>query len=459
VIAEPTTEVMTYAKFKAEVGNEYHPTAPFVPLPWQVAPWRDKSPLVLLTGSSGGGKSRCAGEKAHAFCLKYPGAMVLILRKTAVSHGNSTVIFLKNTIIGDDRRAVFKTIQQRFEYDNGSMMAFMGLDSDEQRKRLRSIGTRGGLDFVWMEEAIEFSEDDINAVLSRMRGRAAPWRQIILTTNPDTPLHWIYRRLILGQEAKVYYSKALDNTYNPADYQATLGRLTGVDKLRLTEGKWVQASGLVYGDVWSDGPEDGNVTEQADYIPDGGPILWGVDDGYAGEVDPISGYFTASSHPRAFVLCQLRTDGVLCVFDENVQIKRLPDPHIQEVREMGYIDGKLGKFVPYPEPDYAVVDKSAAELIGRMAEMNIYTRKSAGGLTGMGQGAGSVEEMIKEVRRRLAKDENGRRLILVHPRCKHLRAEMLSYSRDKDSGKVISAWNHANDGLRYTVWATRWQEA
>ena len=66
--------------------------APFVPLPWQVKPWRDKALELLLTGSAGGGKSRLAGEKIHGFCKKYPGAMGLMVRKTRNSMTNSTVL-------------------------------------------------------------------------------------------------------------------------------------------------------------------------------------------------------------------------------------------------------------------------------------------------------------------------------------------------------------------------------
>lgn len=33
------------------------PIAEFIPLPWQIAPWRDTSKVMLLTGSAGGGKA------------------------------------------------------------------------------------------------------------------------------------------------------------------------------------------------------------------------------------------------------------------------------------------------------------------------------------------------------------------------------------------------------------------
>jgi hypothetical protein len=49
----------------------------FVPLPWQLDAMRDQSEIVLFTGSQGGGKSRTAAEKIHAYCLEYPGAQAL----------------------------------------------------------------------------------------------------------------------------------------------------------------------------------------------------------------------------------------------------------------------------------------------------------------------------------------------------------------------------------------------
>src|SRR5512142_1978419 len=76
--------------------------APFKPLPWQIAPWRDKSPVILLTGSAGGGKSRLAAEKLHAACLNYAGVMALAVRKTRESMTNSTVLFLERSVIGGD---------------------------------------------------------------------------------------------------------------------------------------------------------------------------------------------------------------------------------------------------------------------------------------------------------------------------------------------------------------------
>ena len=230
-------------------GNSF--ASVFRPLDWQIAPWRHKGRVMLLTGSAGGGKSYLAAHKLHAYCLKYPGAMALMLRKTRDSMTNSTVLFVDRAVIAGASTVTHWPSKHRFEYTNGSILAYGGMADDKQREQIRSIGQDGSVDIVWMEEATGFTEDDFNEVSARIRGKAASWRQIALTTNPDTPSHWIYRRLIQGGEATVFYSGATDNTYNPTDYIDTLRSLTGVLGERLRDGRWIQAEGAVY-DEFSD---------------------------------------------------------------------------------------------------------------------------------------------------------------------------------------------------------------
>lgn len=198
---------------------------------------------------------------------------------------------------------------------------------------------------------------------------------------------------------------------------------------------FVNAAGLIY-DCWSDGPDDGNVTEAADYATGAGPVLWAVDDGYSGKLDAATGYYPAQSHPRVFLLVQQRPNGQLCVFDEHYACGLLSDQHIAQVQAL-----------PYPAPDYAVVDKSAAELRGRLHADGIPTQK----------GPADVKESTKEMRRALAPDINGVRRVLVHPRCRHLRNELASYRADA-TGTPIKAFDHGPDGLRYLVWRMRYEQ-
>jgi len=94
------------------------------PLPWQIPVWQDKSKILLLAGSAGGGKSRIAAEKIHGYLQKYPGATALVVRKTQASMTNSTLLFLQNEVIGPAAKNQIhhRKSEKRFEYPNGSYL-------------------------------------------------------------------------------------------------------------------------------------------------------------------------------------------------------------------------------------------------------------------------------------------------------------------------------------------------
>lgn len=215
----------------------------FTPLEWQYAPLNDKSPIMLLTGSAGGGKSKVAAEKYNGFCLKYDGARGLLLRK-AREFATKSMVPLFRSVAG--KQAVYRKSDMMFEYPNGSMVAVGGMKDEQQREAIRSIFEQGGLDWVWIEEANSLTYEDFQELRARMRGTATTWRQIGLTTNPGGPAHWIKRRLIDGGMAAVYYSSAVENPHNPADYIDTLNSLTGLQYERLVRGLWKAAEGALW---------------------------------------------------------------------------------------------------------------------------------------------------------------------------------------------------------------------
>lgn len=412
--------------------------APFQPLPWQIAPWRDQSPVLLLTGSAGGGKSRLAAEKLHGFCLRYPGAMALAMRKIRQSMTNSTVLFIERSVIGRDPRVNHYPSKLRFEYDNGSILAYGGMANEEQREQLRSIGQQGGLDMVWLEEANGFTEADFNEVLGRLRGRAAPWSQLILSTNPDAPMHWINQRLILGKQATVYYSRARDNPHNPVEYLDRLGMMTGLQAQRLRDGLWVQAEGAVYPEF---GP-DNIVTDEPDREQ---PFELAFDDGYA--VDP-----------RAILFVQRQSDRVL-VFDEIYHLQKLEEESIGEV--LARCTEYAGKVVPIdwrqlglaeraiwcreeeiPLPDLAVGSTEANQLMRRFRMADIPAR--GGTHTPMTEGVKLVRGLVR--------DANGRAVVQVHPRCKRFIGEMQGYQMKPGQDRPEDKDDHGPDAFRYWCW-------
>lgn len=424
------------AQRSSSVGLSGGAGVTFKPLDWQREPYESKAPILLLTGSAGGGKSRLYATKMHRDMLTYPNAMGLMVRKTRESMNNSTVLFFEREIVGAmlNNGVKHNRSLHRFEYTNGSMIAYGGMKDEEQREQIRSIGLAGGVDRVWMEEATRFERADFDEILGRMRGTASPYTQIGLTTNPDSPIHWIKTDLMDGGLAEVYFSSALDNPYNPPQYIDALGMMTGIQALRLREGKWVQAEGVVF-DNW----DMANVTDAADYNPDL-PVIWGVDDGYAAG----QGIGTASYHPRVVLFAQETATGGFNVFDEYYATGELSEKTVAEC---------LAK--PYRKADAAYTDSSAAELRGRLWNADIMTVAATH----------PVHEGIKNLRR-LVCDGNGVRQFRIHSRCAQLAREMQSYRYD-DASKVANIGepkplkldDHGPDAARYLTWHARFEQA
>ena len=289
--------------------------AVFTPLPWQIAPWKDKSNVMLLTGAAGGGKSRLAAEKFHAFLLKYPGATGIVGRKDRTSANRSVVQFLNYAIMKDTAWGEYHKSEGLYQYSNGSMAWVVGLNDEKQREGLRSIGKDGSVDIAWFEEANKLSQEDHSEIVARMRGDVAGWRQIIYSTNPDGPEHWIKKQLIDGARAAVFYSRPEDNPNNPQDYLDNLQNLVGVARDRLWLGLWVQPEGAVY-------PEFDSNIHLVDTVPisKSGRFIMSVDFGYTNA-------FSAS-------LWYIDNESVIWHYKQIYHTKRTVEDHCIQIEKM-----------------------------------------------------------------------------------------------------------------------------
>jgi phage terminase large subunit len=405
--------------------------APFKPLPWQVEAWRDKSRILLLTGSAGGGKSTLAAEKMHALMMKYPGAVGVALRKTKENARKSCVFALLKAS-RDDPGVRWLKQDGIFEYQNGSRIFIAGMKDEQQREAIRSINGDGSLDFIWIEEATALQENDYQELLYRLRGDAAGWRQVILTTNPGPPLHWIKIRLMDGGEAGLHYSHAANNPHNPDDYLHTLESTTGVQRLRMVEGVWAQAEGLVF-DNWSD---ELNVTAEAEYR-EGSQVWWAVDDGHVRGNGPGHQNY----HPRVVLLMQDNHMGGVDVFYEYVATEEIFAVSLEKLKSLSY-----------PHPMIAWVDSSASNIRLELAKAGISNNPASH----------RVADGIKFLRGLIC-DGHDMRLLRVHPRCTNLIFEMASYTYDPNfrpdgtSGEVkpLKINDHSIDALRYGVYWRR----
>lgn len=380
----------------------------YKPFEWQIDPLRDKSPVILLTGGSGGGKSRCGYEKLHAFMLRYPNAQGLILRKDKTSLKNSVLINYDTQIIRNDKRIVKKISNSRYEYWNGSKIAWAGMIDQKQKEALKSIGQTGGVDFCVMEEANAFLEEDFNMVLTRMRGTAAPWTQVILLTNPDKPAHWINMRLIKGGEASVYFSKAEDNPTLPQSYFEALDKLTGVDYKRYRLGMWVKAEGVIYEDFNA----EIHVIDDSFLLPELRfySNFWGGAD---------SNY----TKPRAGLVFLEDKDGNSIVWDEFYEEKTGPemlrDWYVQKSRECQH------QIMIYHDP----ADPQAIDIINAGAGISCDK---------------ALNPVIPGINLVAGKFKNKK--LFIHKRCVNLISELESYAWKKGKeGEVIEKNNTVQD--------------
>ena len=355
------------------IPRKHRIISPYEPDGWQQEFIRDKRPVILLTGSAGGGKSRAAGEKVHAYMKKYPRSTGLMLRKAREYASKSIVPFMDRTVIGNDPTVTMKKVDTVFEYDNGSMLYWGGMKDDAQREGLRSIGQDGSLDIVWIEEANAFTRDDFNEILARMRGKAAPWRQVILSTNPDHPQHWIYTDLILNGEAKAYYSGALDNKYNPPSYIEFLNRLTGVLKARLVDGLWVQAEGAVY----SEWDPSIHVIEPFEVPADWRRVM-SIDFGYA--------------NPFVCQWWAIDNDGRMYLYREIYMSERLVEDHAGQITQVNGDD-----LVEMVVADWDAEDRATLERHG------VYTEPATK----------DISPGIQAVKARLAVADDGRPRLFI----------------------------------------------
>lgn len=384
--------------------------------------------------------SNLAGSKLDAFLRHYPGATGVASRKVFEDAKPSIIPFLTETVIDyeNDPNVTFYKRDSRVIYHHqgapDSELLMIGMKATKAATGIRSIGKKGDVDIWWMEEATEYEERDFSEVTGRMRGKAASWTQIILTTNPGPRNHWINLRLILGNnpDVAVYLSSAEDNPSSPESYKRGLKNMTGVEGKRLGQGLWVDGEGQVI-DTWKDNFNasrnvgTGNVTPAAEYMPYNGKLGWYVDDGYSGEFNEEAGLFTAKSQPRAFLIVQERADGTIAIVGEHLAVKKLQDDHIAEV--LAY-----HKRMGWPKPSFAVHDGASPSLGGALMRA---------GVTAIPVRC-KIDQGVEELRNWIGPDRNKVRRVIVHPRCFFLRYEMGAYTYDPN-GTPLDMNNHTID--------------
>jgi phage terminase large subunit len=111
---------------------------------------------------------------------------------------------------------------------NGNEVIFKGLDDVEKVKS--TTFKSGELTHIWVEEATECSEADINQLKVRLRGGKSK-KQMVLSFNPINITHWIKRHFVDGEVAKatVCFSTYKDNKFLTEEDREALEAFKNID--------------------------------------------------------------------------------------------------------------------------------------------------------------------------------------------------------------------------------------
>jgi len=294
--------------------------------------FRDSGPEVAIVGSAGTGKTVAALMKLHADASQVPGLQALIVRQTHASLTASTLVafeqFVATQELATEQVKWFGGSGSKppgYRYKNGSMIMVGGMDNPGKVLSM-------SLDRILVDEANQISVTAYETLLTRLRGSAPTYKQIVTACNPDHPKHWLKERADSPDNAmRMYTSKHEDNPYlcaldgawtdAGADYLQFLSSLTGVRRLRYLDGVWAAAEGLVFSD-WRD---DLNLIK-ADQVPKDSRLFLAVDFGYSNAF--VCQWWRVDSDGRMYLTREIHQKQVL-VEDHAKRIKAL----LEENRE------------------------------------------------------------------------------------------------------------------------------
>lgn len=214
-------------------------------------------------------------------------------------------------------------------FHNGSVIMGAGLDDKDRVEKIM------GSEYctIFINEATQISYETYQKLKTRLSMIAYNQknepikRKIILDCNPRSEHHWIFKYFLINKDpvSKNPHSESLmqqktrrnwtpyDNPYLPPDYLEILENLTGTEKQRLLEGKWVNQEGLVY-------PNHDLIIVEPFKIPEEWDVYGSVDFGY--------------TNPFVFLFFAFdKSNETYYLFDEIYESEKTVRQHAIEIRK------------------------------------------------------------------------------------------------------------------------------
>ena len=318
------------------------PTISYAPRGAAITVLESHAPMICAAGPAGTGKTMACLVKIMLLCLKYPGSRYWLIRKTRESLTSTTLVtwrekvaaeLLANKVCEFYGGSVEEPAQYRFS--NGSVIMLAGLDKPS--KLLSSE-----VDAVFIDEATEVTEADVETISTRLRNGRTPHPQILMATNPGAPSHWIRRAATAGrielitslhEDNPMLFTADGELTKAGAAYIGRLDMLTGVRLERLRHGRWAAAEGVIF--------EDWNPTIHlinSFGLPRAWPRYWSIDWGH--------------TNPTVVQFWAVDPDGRLFLYREWVRTLMLVKDHAEKILSIVAPKGKWRE----PKPKAIIAD-------------------------------------------------------------------------------------------------------
>lgn len=384
--------------------------------------WHFKGRYRVVKGSRASKKSKTTALWYITNIMKYPGANLLVIRKTYRTLKDSCFTELKwaiNRLCVNEYWKITESPLQIEYIPTGQKIYFRGLDDP---LKVTSITVDvGSLCWMWIEEAYEImNEDDFNILDESIRGQVDEglFKQITLTFNPWNEHHWMKKRFfdvpydpdILALTTNYLCNEWLDKadlkvfetmkTQNPRRYA-----VAGL-------GNWGIVDGLVF-ENWEERLFDIESIKQIEAIRS----AFGLDFGYTNDPSALWCGMIDLNSKTIYVFDEMYEHGM-----SNVKIH-------QCITDMGYIKEKI------------VADCAVPKDIDHLRDLGVRNIK------GSRKGKDSVNNGIQYIQ-----DFK----IIIHPRCVNFLTEISNYTWQKDKfgktiNKPIDDFNHLMDAMRYAL--------
>lgn len=194
-------------------------------------PYLDNTDRYLLFyGGGSSGKSYFIAQRFIYKLIHPQRCNLLVVRQTGDTNRKSTFPLLKQVISNWNLSEHFKINESDMRIRctlTKNEVAFAGLDDVE---KIKSITFENGeLTDIWVEEATETQEQDINQLKVRLRGGKSK-KQMVLSFNPINIQHWIKKHFIDSGLATVCFSTYRDNKFLTEDDKRALEELKHTDE-------------------------------------------------------------------------------------------------------------------------------------------------------------------------------------------------------------------------------------